>query len=153
MPQTSSPEFEKAYNQAVKFLSLKNRSVGELQDKLKQKKYEPKTILAVIRQLEEYDFLNDDRYAQIFVENLKQYKNFGYFGIKAKLLQKKIPTDIIIDVLDNFYPPEEELEVAEKFIKKLHRQGRKSYPQIARSLSSKGFRTEVITEAVKRNMK
>ena len=139
--------YQKIYDQAIRFLNIKMHSVGELQEKLQRKKFSKTAIRKVLRELERLDFLNDERYAQIFVENLKQYKNAGFFGIKAKLHQKKIPTAIIERVLGDFYPLEEEVAVARRFVKKLSRQGRKSYEKVARSLVSKGFRTEV-TRAV-----
>lgn len=143
---TETNTYQKAYEQAIKYLSIKMRSVGEMQEKLKVKKYPPKIIFQVLRELEDLRFLDDERYAQIFVENLKTYKNFGYYGIKQKLMQKKIPTDIVEQVLADFFSEEEELMVAKRFLNKLRRQGRKKYEQIARSFSSKGFRTEVMRE-------
>jgi len=125
------------------------RSVGELQEKLQQKKYPPKIIFQVLRELEDLDFLDDLRYAQIFVENLKIYKSFGYYGIKTKLMQRKIPSEIIVQVLEEFFTEDQELAVAKRFLLKLQRQGRKKYLQIARSFASKGFRTDVTREILK----
>lgn len=136
--------YESAYNQAVKYLSIRLHTVGELSDKLRKKGYEQQIILDVLRHLEELDFINDKRYAQIFTENLKQYRDFGYYGVKAKLMKKRVPTDIIEEVMEEFFTPDDELVVARRYSDKLKRQGRDTYQQAARSFSSKGFRTEII---------
>ena len=147
MPETDV--YQKAYDQAVKYLTLRLRTVGELQQKLKLKKYPADVIVKVLRELENLDFLNDERYAQIFVENLKRYKSFGFYGIKSKLMAKKIPNDMIEQVLQDFFSEEEEIEVARRFVKKLARIGRKKYEKVARSLASKGFRTEVTSKVLR----
>jgi regulatory protein len=135
---------EKAYNYAVRLLTVKMRTVGELQQKLKQKGFSGPVILEVIRKLEELDFINDERYAQIFVENLKQYRDFGFYMIRNKLHLKKVPTDVAEKVLQAFFSGEDELALARRFVKKLKKQGRKDYAQLARSLNSKGYHMDVI---------
>jgi len=148
----SNPEttkYQKAYDQALKYLTIKLRTVGEMQQKLKMKKYPAAVIMQVLRELERLDFLNDERYTKIFVENLKKYKSFGFYGIKAKLMAKKIPNDMIEGVLEEFFPEEEEIVVARRFVKKLARTGRKEYEKVARSLASKGFRTEVTSKVLR----
>src|SRR3989344_3699896 len=137
---------EKAYNYAVRLLTLKMRTVGELQQKLKQKGFSNPVILEVVRKLEELDFVNDERYTQIFVENLKQYRDFGFYMIRNKLHQKRVPTDIAEKVLQEFFSGEDELALARRFVKKLKRLGRKDYNQLARSLNSKGYHMDVIHE-------
>lgn len=139
--------FEQAYNLAVRYLSIRQHTVGELQAKL-LRRFPRAAVLAVLKNLEESDFLNDRRYAEIFVENLKRYKDFGYYGIKAKLQQRKIPTELALAALEEFFTPEEEAAVARRFLKKLKKIKRDSYEQVARSLSSKGFRGEVIREVL-----
>jgi regulatory protein len=140
---------EQAYNQAIKYLALRFFTVGELQERLFRRGFARTAVLAVLKRLEEMDFLNDRRYAEIFVENLKRYKDFGYFGIKLKLIHKKIPSDVVDKVLSEFLTDEEEFAIAERFVKKLKGRGRDSYEKIARSLVSKGFRTEIIGEVMR----
>jgi len=141
--------YQQAYNQAIKYLSFRLHTLGELQDKLLRKRLPQQVVLEVLHRLEELDFLNDERYARVFVENLKQYKDFGYYGIKAKLLRKRIPTEIIARVLDEFFSLEDETKVARRYAEKLKRRRRSTYEKLVRSFSSKGFRTEVIAEVAR----
>lgn len=150
---SENTSFEQIYDQAVRYLNIRMHAVGELQEKLQKKRHPRAVVLQVLRRLEELDFLNDERYASVFVENLKRYRNFGYFGIKAKLIQRRIPSDIVKKVLDEFFPPEEELEVARRFVKKLKDRQRDSFEKTARSLSSKGFRGDVISQVLREAFK
>lgn len=145
----SSDAFAQTYNQALKYLNARMHTVGELSDKLQRKRFSRSVTLAVLRRLLDLDFLNDERYAQIFVENLKRYKDFGYYGMKVKLQRRRIPTDIVVGVLEEFLSPEDELAIARRFLGKLKKMRRVRYEQIARSLSSKGFRGDVIVEVLR----
>lgn len=139
---------EKIYDKAVKLLSLRLHTTGELSRKLKTRGFAVVEIEPVLRKLEEQKFLDDARFAEIFVDNLKRYKNWGYYGIKAKLLQRQIPAEIAESALKEFFTPEEEGVVACRLIGKLKRQGRTDWRQLMRSLSSKGFRSEVIRKVL-----
>lgn len=140
---------QKVYDRAIKFLAVRLHTTGELYAKLKQRGFKPADIRPVLRQMEEQKFLDDQRFAEIFVDNLKRYKDFGYYGIKAKLLQRKIDNDMAEAALAEFYTIEDELVVARRYVGKLKRQGRKDYDKVMRSLQSKGFRGEIIRQVLK----
>lgn len=139
---------EKVYDKAIRLLNIRLHTSGELFKKLKSRGFKPVDIYPVIRQLEEQKFLDDERFAEIFVDNLKRYKDFGYYGIKAKLLARQIPSDIIEKALAEFLSVEDEVFVARRLIGKLRRQGRKDWGKLMRSLQSRGFRSEVIREVL-----
>src|SRR3989344_1951830 len=132
---------EKVYEKAVKLLAMRLHTTGELQKKLKIRGFKDADILLVLRRLEDLNFLDDLRFAQIFIENLKRYKDFGYFGIKTKLLARQIPSPMAEEALREFFTPDEELAVATRLLKKY---AKKTYEQKARALSSRGFRSEII---------
>lgn len=141
---------EKVYEKAVKLLSIRLHTTGELHQKLRQRGFKNSEILPVLKKLEELKFLDDERFAEIFVDNLKRYKDWGYYGIKAKLLGRKIPSNIAESALQEFFTLEEEEMVARRFIGKLKRQGRGTWEKLARSLQGKGFRTEIIRQVLRR---
>ncbi len=135
---------QKVYEKAVKLLSVRLHTTGELYRKLKIRGFQDQAIRPVLRQLEEQKFLDDERFAQIFVDNFKRYKDFGYFGVKAKLLSRQIPSEMAAKALEEFLTLEDEKKIAERLLKKLKRQGRSGYEKLARSLKSRGFRLDVI---------
>lgn len=134
---------QQIYKQAIKYLSIRMHTTGELQRKLKAKGFKDQDILPVLQKLEELKFLDDGRFAEIFVDNLKRYKDWGYYGVKAKLKDRQVPSDIATLALAEFYAIEDELAVAKRVVAKLERQN-KNRDQIIRSLAAKGFRSEIV---------
>lgn len=159
-------ETEKCYNYAIYLLSLKLRTEGEVSNRLQVKSYKPDTINRVIKQLKDNRYLDDEKYAEVYVENLKAYKNFGFYGIKKKLMEKKLPTTIIERILRSNLTVADELVVAKKYMKKEKfvvktkspsEEGESSYStfnevenkekqKIMNRLKSRGFRGDVISK-------
>ena len=147
-------QLNKGYEYAMFLLNIKLRTEGELNGKMKGKKYNEATIANVINQLKENRYVDDKRFAEVYLENLKKYKSWGFYGIKKKLIEKRLPKEIIESVLSEGLSEEEELEIAKKFLKKqsqlsessktktLNHQGFRA--QTARKLAAKGFRGSVV---------
>ncbi len=130
---------------ALFLVSLRAQSIGQLREKLEKKKYPAEEIDAAIERLAELNYLNDQQFAQIFFENLKKYKNFGYFGIKKKLIEKKLPKKDVGALLKTF-TLKEEAEIAKRLMEK---NKNKSREQLVRAMQSKGFRGDVVFKVTK----
>ncbi len=139
---------DKVYEKAVKLLSIRLHTTGELYRKLKTLSFKDSDIRPVLQRLEELKFLDDQRFAEIFVDNLKRYKDFGFYAIKKKLQERQIPSDLAAAALAQFFTVEDELAVARRAVAKLKKQGRTQWEQLMRSLQSRGFRSEVIREVL-----
>lgn len=134
---------------ALFLVSLRAQSVGQMREKLSRKGYPESEIDETILRLAELNYLNDEQFAQIYLDNLKKYKSFGYFGIKKKLMEKKIPSKQIENLLKSFTLKEEK-EIADRVVKKskaLHPDAGRE--KLVRSLQSKGFRGDVIFKVTK----
>lgn len=161
---TKEPENEaKAYDYAVFLLSLSLRTVGEMRDKMQKRGYTLATIEKTIDQLVEQKYLDDQRYAEVYLENLKKYKTFGFYGIKKKLMEKRLPAGIIESVLSEGLGQEEEMKIARKFLKKagvevrekkieegsqysvFNEEASKAKQKTAGRLKARGFRSEIIS--------
>jgi len=161
---TQKPEdFAHAYDYAVFLLSLKLRTVGEVLTKMKARGYSERVIDQVLERLKENKYLDDQRYAEIFLENLKAYRSFGFYGIKKKFMEKKVPPEIIEAVLGQGLSVAEETKIAERLLKKegfevkkpaedeeiqyrtFDEDSSKQKAKIANRLKSRGFRGEVIS--------
>ncbi|MBI4050237.1 MAG: RecX family transcriptional regulator [Candidatus Doudnabacteria bacterium] len=138
----------KVYDKAIALLNIRMHTTGELFQKLKQKGFQPTDIQEALRELEGQKFLNDQKFAEIFVENMKRYKDWGFYGIKGKLLARHIPSSMAEAALAEFFGIADEEQVARRLIGKLRRQGRDTFEKLARSLQSKGFRSEVIRKVM-----
>ena len=130
---------------ALFLVSLRAQSIGQLREKLQKKKYPDEEIDAAIERLAELNYLNDQQFAQIYLENLKKYKSFGYFGIKKKLIEKKLPRKEVEALLKSF-TLKDETEIARRLIDK---NNKKSKEQLVRALQSRGFRADVVFKLLK----
>ncbi len=130
---------------ALFLVSLRSQSVGQMREKLQKKGYPEDEIDATIQRLAELNYLNDEQFAQIYFDNLKKYKSFGYFGIKKKLIEKKLPKKEIEALLKGF-TLKEETEIAKRLLSK---NKSKTHDQQVRSLQSKGFRGDVVFKVTK----
>ncbi len=167
--KTNEPDNgEKAYEYAVFLLSLHLRTAGELRQKMEQRGYRPDIIEQVLDRLHAQKYLDDGRYAEIFLDNLKQYRSFGYFGIKKKFLQKRLPPELADRVLAEGLSVEDEIKIARRLLKKEGYEAAGPQPdgeisyrvfgadaqadaekqKMARRLKSRGFRSEVIARVL-----
>lgn len=165
--KTKEPEnAAKAYEYAVFLLSLKLRTVGEVLKKMQDRGYGEVIIADVLERLKDQSYLDDKRYAEIFLENLKAYKNLGYYGIKKKFMEKKIPQPLIESVLQEGLTIEDELKIMKRLLKKegfeakskpddgettyqtFDEDSSKQKQKIMNRLKSRGFRGEVIAKMV-----
>lgn len=149
--EVKNKNFEKAYGYAVYLLGLKLRTEGELREKMRLKKHSPHVADLVIQELLSNRYIDDQRYAEVYLENLKKYKHFGFFGIKKKLLEKRLPADIIESVLIAGLSEEDELKIAQRYIKN-YEIGSMKYEEkqkLAQKLRARGFRTSVAILAVR----
>lgn len=140
----------KTYDYAVFLLGIRLRTEGELREKMRLKRYNAETIDSVINQLKEQHYIDDQRFAEVFLENLKKYKSWGYYGIKKKMMEKKLPASIIEQVLSEGLSEEEELKIARRFFKN-HEYGIMNYVEkqkAAQRLAAKGFRSGVISKII-----
>ncbi len=163
--KTKEPENkEKAYEYAVFLLSLKLRTIGEMLKKMHDRGYSQAVIEKTVDELKAHKYLDDDRYAEIYLENLKTYRNFGFYGIKKKLMEKKLPMPLVEKLLAENLPLSDEIKIAERLLKRegfevakksveedIHYQTysdaetNKEKNKLSNRLRARGFRSEVIT--------
>lgn len=160
---------QKAYDYVLFLLNLRLRTVGEVRDKMRGRGYSEETINGVVAQLEKQKYLDDARFAEVYLENLKAYRTFGYYGIKKKMMEKKIPGGLIELLLQNCLSISEEAEIGRRLLaregfKEKKKSGgeedaeikyssggdagdpeQKQKQKLAARLKSKGFRGEVVS--------
>ena len=136
-----------AYEQALKLISTRYKTQRETEDYLKQKGYLPATVFYVIKKLLEYDFINDERYAESFVYHKSQKD--GINKIRQQLFAKGVKEDIIEKALakiDNQYQQIE--QIAEKYMKNKE-ETKENIAKLYRYLMGKGFNYEDIKQVIK----
>ncbi|MHB8870935.1 MAG: regulatory protein RecX [Candidatus Doudnabacteria bacterium] len=123
---------------ALYLVSLRAQGTEQLREKLERKKYTKEEISETINRLTELGYLNDALLAETYFENLLRFKNFGYYGIKKKLMMKKLDDKDISRLLKTL-TIKKESEVAERVLKQ---SSRKNRVQLVRSFQSRGFRLD-----------
>lgn len=142
--------FLKARDSALRILSRRRHSSFELKTKLLRKNYSKEIIDAVIQNLNEHGYLNDEEFATAFIsERIKHRKN-GTNKLKAELFKKgidvKIATRVLLNV-DNEELKINALSVAKKkliFIKNKEADTRKISSKLFAFLLSKGYETDLV---------
>ena len=140
-------------NSALKIIERSYKTEKEVIEKLKLKGYDDKHIDSSIQFLKDYNFLNDNYYAEAFVRDRINTK--GSQKIKQDLMRKGISKDIIeekISYIDKNAEKDIARKLAEKklgVIKKSENDIYKISGKLYRFLISKGYTYDIVKEVVK----
>ncbi len=93
-------ESRRAFNSALDLISMRIQSQCELKRKLKRKYSEDAAEFAVNRTVE-LGLIDDERYAEIYADELLNRKKYGVSRIKQELRLKGISGDIIENVISS----------------------------------------------------
>ncbi len=93
-PYSVRSDLEKARASALASLSLREHSVKELADKLSRKSYQDESIQHVIKECLERNYLNDERFAEMYWRN-RSNKGFGPNKIRSELKHKGVNSSVI----------------------------------------------------------
>lgn len=149
----SSPK--KALNSALRILTRRDHSRHELVLKLKRRDFSKEDIDDAISSCEQFDYINDERTAQVYIRELKR-KGYGKKRIQLELNKKGLKGTRILSILDKSVSENDEREGAERIlnknIKRFEREKDclKRRDKIFRFLNARGFSREVIAENLKR---
>ncbi len=117
-PLKNPEDVDHGYNYALFLLNLSMRTEGEIREKMKARGYIPKVIDEVIAKLHQDKYVNDEYYAEMFLENMKRFKYYGRFTVRRKMSENKLPKEIIESSLQEFFTAEDEREIAKHYIEK-----------------------------------
>ena len=140
-----STKYQKAYEKAQKLLKIRPHHSVEIQRKLTLRGFDRNITSQVISQLTEEGLLDDARFAQLYLDSLTRHKTFGFYGLKAKLMQRGIAGQEAESLLKQNLSLEAEKEIALRCLEKSREPDKLKRMQ---KLSRKGFRGEVIREVI-----
>ncbi len=134
---------EKALNYALRLLSIKPRSAGELKEKLIKKGFTESSSDKVLNKVEKLGYINDEEFARLWVEERVRLKNYGKIRIKNELVAKKIDRETIEKALSSYDEEAEEERARTAAEKKLGTLKEKNYltkkRQLSQFLFGRGF--------------
>ncbi len=145
-------DIRKAYNTAINYLSHRMRSESEVREHLKKKEISDAVIKEAIHKLYEFNFLNDEEFANAFVSTKLNTTDKGAEVIKMELKEKGIAPDLITKVVDEV-SFDEQLEKAIKLSEKYALKNKKDSSRILKQkieqmLRRKGYSFSIIRAAL-----
>ncbi len=139
------------FDRALKYLSIRSRSIKEIHNYLVSKKYEDNEIQEAIEKLVELKFLNDDDFARQFTEN-RQKKGKSRLAIEFELKLKGVNKETSTDILEY---SNSDFKTAMEYISNRMRQFERynkeeKEKKIISRLRSRGFNWETISKVLKK---
>lgn len=138
---------DKAYMRSLDLLSRRARSEWELRDYLKRKDYGPEVIEKIIGRLGEAGYIDDYKFAVSWVESRHLLKNISSRKLWQELKQKRIPDEVINQVLEE--DETDELETLKNLVAKKRSQSRYQDDQkLMAFLMRQGYRYDDVKTAM-----
>jgi regulatory protein len=140
---------------ALRILTPRDHSKYELVRKLKQRGFSREDIDEAIAYCEQFDYINDERTAQVYIRQLKR-KGYGKKRIQLELNKKGLKGTRIQGILDECVSETDEREGAGRILKKnikrfeREKDELKRQDKIYRFLHARGFSQGVIAEILKK---
>jgi regulatory protein len=145
----------KTFERAVKLLAAKPRSIAELRERLLQGKGADEAIVnTVISRLQEYGYLDDERFAFSYASYKVKQRPLGRRRLERDLKFKKVESGVANEALELVYTetPEEQL-IDQAIAKRLRIRGRPKNRVEAKSLFDhllrQGFPFELVSDKVR----
>ncbi len=139
---------DKAYGLALRYVALRPRSEGEMQDYFRRKNIDAGAAQEITTRLRKLNMLSDLDFAKSWVANRRLLKNVSKRQLKLELQQKRISEDVIEQVLQEDEADERQV-LRELIAKKQTR-----YPdkhKLMQYLARQGFRFDDIKEVLNNN--
>lgn len=139
--------------QAFRFLARRPHSSGELKTKLIKKGFKRESISGLIAQLKEKNYLNDNDFTRLYIQDELRLKKSGPLVIKHKLLRKGIDQTSIEDFIAELYPEELQLKnctlLAQKKLNSMHVLSHDiKKNRLATFLKQKGYTWETVKSVI-----
>lgn len=139
----------------VKFCNYQERSIKEVEDKMKKLGVAPEEQEEYIERLQLEGFLDEERFARSFARSKFLYNQWGRQKIEVYLKSKGVPSELIEKGLNEIDPEQyEEVvdELARKKTESLKAEdtGLKAKQKVWRFLAQRGFEPEVIGKSLEK---
>lgn len=136
------------FEKAVNYLSRGMKTCKQMRDYLLGKGYDNETVNYVIDKLLDYKYLNDEYYAQVYVE--QNVANKGERRLKQELQQRGIPNSIAEKycVTEPDVTTENAERLAEKYMRNKPRD-LKTLSKLQRYLLSRGYDFDVVNAVLR----
>lgn len=139
----------RAKKRAMHLLEKMDRTKADIRSKLRRNGYPDEAINAAIEYIESYNYLNDERYAYMYVRNYCNSRSRN--RIMQDLYRKGVDKDTINDAMESEYSVDEEELIKMYIIKRgydVDNASMKDRDKMFRFLISKGFPLDEIQRLI-----
>jgi regulatory protein len=144
-------EIEVAHEAALNFLSYRPRSVAEVRKRLQDKEFSPETIDSVLARLKDTKLLDDESFAQYWVENREQFEPRSARALRFELRRKGVPDSDISTSLESLDEEDAAYRAAKAQARRLQGKDLATFKKrLGDFLLRRGFGYPIIKTVVKR---
>lgn len=113
---------QKAVDRAFNYLSFRPRSREEVRRYLRKKETPPELIEAALQRLDRLDLVNDQAFAEFWIESRERFSPRGAQALKNELRQKGVQREVVDELVNAEQDEERALEAGRKKALSLIRQ-------------------------------
>ena len=145
----SQEQIERAKKNALRYVSVRPRSVYELQTHLQRKSFEDDVINAVVEYLTGLELLDDTAFANYWIDQRETFRPRSRFALGQELRQKGIDRKVIDAVLEDVDELAAARRVVDKRADRWANLPEDAYlEKMAGFLQRRGFSYEIIREVL-----
>jgi len=145
----SQEQIERAKKNALRYVSVRPRSVYELQTHLQRKSFEDDVINAVVEYLTGHGLLDDTAFANYWIDQRETFRPRSRFALGQELRQKGIDRKVIDAVLEDVDELAAARRVVDKRADRWANLPEDAYlDKMAGFLQRRGFSYEIIREVL-----
>jgi len=142
---------EVAYERALNFISYRPRSSSEVRRNLRKHKVDEAHIEATINRLIENRWLDDQKFAELWVENRVAFRPRGRRALRMELRQKGVDADAIEAVIEDLDEDTLAYEAGQKQMRKIRTDDFQTFrKKMYGFLSRRGFNYATISPVVQK---
>lgn len=152
-PLTAEQRLQHALTLAYRHLSKRDRTVSEVRAHLKKREIDEVSIAGALKELTDFGYVDDERYATRFVEDKRRLEGWGHLRIEQGLRRTGIPREVADRALadDPLRGDEDELavEALEQRLAGRPLEDDRARQKALRLLATKGYALETSYAAVR----
>jgi regulatory protein len=144
---------QQAADRALNYLSFRPRSREEVRRYLRKKQTPPELIDAVLERLDRLNLINDQEFAEFWVESRERFSPRGAQALKSELRQKGVQRDVVDELVTSEQDDDRALDAGRKKAILLARQPRIDFQtfrtRLGGFLQRRGFSYATTTRTVR----
>ena len=144
--------YKEALSYTMDLCSRQEKCSSEIREKLKKFKVQEASMVKVLQTLKKEGFIDESRYAGMFVRDKLRINRWGKIKIQYMLSSKRIPDEIIRDALDGI-DDQNYLEILKEELSKKQKSIKAENPfevrnKLARFAQQRGFESGLIFQVL-----